>query len=156
MKMRCFDFEVTPNWWLCVLGDIPEGVMSMYDVPESVKDSFIVVHSDMENCRDILMDLLMEKDVCVVGYNIKGYDLIIANAIYQGLTPQQVNIISNMIINPGCIWDSKEHIRLQPFLKKKLYNLTFEDLMDDGTGSLKEKEATLGLSVLESSVPFDK
>ena len=154
--MRFFDFEVTPNWWLCVLGDLPEGVMSMYDIPESIKDNFIVVNSDMENCRDILMDLLMEKNVCVSGYNIKGYDLIIANAIYQGLTPQQICIINNMIINPGCMWDSKEHIRLQPFLNKKLYSLTFEDLMDDGTGSLKEKEAILGLSVLESSVPFDK
>ena len=126
-------------------------------MPETIKDNFIIVNSDMENCRDKLMDVFMEGEVSFWGYNIKHYDLIIANAIYNGFTPQQVNIISNMIINPGCIWDSKEHIRLQPFIKKKLNCIIFEDLLDDndGSGSLKDKEATLGLNILESSVSFD-
>lgn len=155
MKMRFFDFEVTPNWWLCVFGDMPDDATSREDIPESIKDNFVVVNSDMPNCRDLLISLLREKDVCVSGYNIKHYDLIIANAIYQGMTPQQVKIINDLIITPWNSWATKEHVRLQPFAKKRLGGVTFEDLMDDGDGSLKEKEACLGLNILESSVDFN-
>ena len=80
MKMRFFDFEVTPNWWLCVFGDMPE---NFEGVGEKVKDNFMIVSSDMPNSRDTLMQYIREKDYVLTGYNIKGYDLIIANAIYN-------------------------------------------------------------------------
>ena len=149
--MRFFDFEVTPNWWLCVLGDLPDG-----ELRENVKDSFKVVNSDMPNARNELISFMKESDIVLVGYNIKGYDLPIANGIYQGFNPQQIKIINDIIINPGCAWSTKEHCRLASFAKKRLSGVTYQDLLDDGTGSLKEKEATLGLSILESSVDFNK
>lgn len=154
--MRFFDFEVTPNWWLCVFGDYPEGLSPKDKIPREIKDTFVQINSDMPDARSRLLDLLREEGFVQSGYNVKRYDLMIANAIYQGFTPQQVNIISNIIINPGCTYSSKEHIRLSPFANKKLQGIVYQDLMDDGEGSLKEKEAVLGLDIHESTVPFDK
>ena len=153
MKMRFFDFEVTPNWWLCVFGDMPDNPA---DIKEEIKDGFIAIDSDMPNARDRLMEMLKEDDKVMTGYNIKGYDLVIANGIYQGFNPQQIKIINDIIINPGCAWDTKEHIRLAPFAKKRIRGLCYQDLLDDNDGSLKEKEAILGLDIMESSVDFNK
>lgn len=150
MKMRFFDFEVFPHWWLCVFGDMPEE-----SITNDIKNTFTIVHSDMPNARDLLISLLKEDGVCVCGYNIKHYDLIIANAIYQGLTPEEVRMINDIIINPSTAYSTKEHLRLAPMTKRK-FNTVYEDLMDDNSGSLKELEANLGLNILESSIPFDK
>ena len=152
MKMRFFDFEVTPNWWMCEFGDLPEDLSTLN---ESIKDTFVTVTSDMDNCRDLLLSLLREEGYVQVGYNVKGYDLVIANGIYQGFTPQQIKIINDIIINPSCAYTTKEHLRMMPFAKKKIKGVVYQDLMDDGSGSLKEKEATLGLNILESSVDFN-
>lgn len=150
MKMRFFDFEVFPHWWCCTFGDLPDGAIN-----ENIKDNFVVVRSDELNARDKLISLMKEDDVCVAGYNIKHYDLSIANAIYQGFTPEQVKIVNDIIIRPDTAWSTKEHIRLQPFAKRKL-SCVYQDLMDDSNGSLKEKEAILGMDIMESEVPFDK
>ena len=152
MKMRFFDFEVTPNWWLCVFGDLPD----CDKLTEDVKCNFITVNSDMPDARDRLLKLMREPNVVLVGYNIKKYDLIIANAIYQGFNAKQVKIVNDLIINPACAYSTKEHIRMQPFAKKRLSSVVYQDLLDDNDGSLKEKEAILGLNIMESSVPFDK
>jgi hypothetical protein len=149
MKMRFFDFEVTPNWWLCVFGDLPD------EITKDVKENFVIINSDMPNARDLLIKMLRD-DVVNVGYNIKGYDLIIANGIYQGFNPQQIKIINDIIINPACAWSTKEHIRMAPFAKKRLSGVVYQDLLDDNDGSLKEKEAILGLNIMESSVDFNK
>ena len=150
MKMRFFDFEVFPHWWLCVFGDMTDG-----PITTDVKNTFKVVHSDMPNARDILVSLLKEEGVCVCGYNIKHYDLIIANAIYQGLKPEEVKIINDIIIDPSMAYATKEHLRLSSMTKRK-FNTVYEDLMDDNSGTLKELEANLGLNILESSVDFNK
>ena len=155
MKFRFFDFEVFPNWWCCVFGDLPENWKETGVTPD-IKDTFQIVRSDYLNARDDLLRLLTEKDIVKSGYNIKGYDLIIANAIKQGLSPQEVKMVSDMIINPSLMYTSREYNVLAPFIKKKLTNTSYVDLMDDSTGSLKEKEATLGLSVMETNVEFDK
>ena len=149
MIMRFFDFEVFPHWWCCTFGDLSD------DVNENIKDTFVVVRSDESGARDTLIKLMKEQGVCVTGYNIKHYDLSIANAVYQGFTPEQVKIVSDIIIRPDLAWTTKEHIRLQPFAKRKL-SCVYQDLMDDGNGSLKEKEAILGMDIMESEVPFDK
>lgn len=156
LRLRFFDFEVFPNWWCCVFGDEPEDWDTYNCDVDSVKKNFKLVTSDDVNARDNLMSLLKEEGYCVTGYNIKYYDLAIANTIYQGFNPQQVRIVSDIIINPSLAYSSKEHLRMSPFAKKKLQVSSFQDLMNDATGSLKEKEAILGLDILESSVPFDK
>ena len=143
MKMRFFDFEVTPNWWLCIFGDYDEQYIINKKMSEDIKKTFVEVNSDMPDARERLLSIIREEDFVQTGYNVKGYDLVIANAIYQGFTPQQVNIISNIIINPSLQWSSKEHMRLAPFAKRKLSKVSYQDLMDDGEGSLKEKDAFL-------------
>lgn len=155
MKMRFFDFEVTPNWWLCVFGDLPEGA-TKDTITEDIKSTFVEVNSDMPGARDLLLNMMRPTDVVNVGYNIKNYDLMIANGIYQGFTPQQIKIINDIIINPGCAWSTKEHCRMSPFAKKRMSGITYLDLFDSSDGTLKDKEATFELSILESSVPFDK
>lgn len=155
MKFRFFDFEVFPNWWCCVFGDLPED-WKENKVTEAIKNNFRVVSSDSPTARDDLMKELLEKDVVKSGYNIKGYDLIIANAIRQGLNPQEVKIVNDLIINPNLAYESKEHYILKSYIYKKLSSIEYVDLMDDCTGSLKEKEAILGLNVLESNISFDK
>ena len=155
MKIRFFDFEVFPNWWCCVFGDLPED-WKENRVTETIKDTFRVVSSDSPTARDDLMKELLEKDVVKSGYNIKQYDLIIANAIRQGLTPQEVKIVNDLIISPNIAYESKEHYMLRSYIYKRISSIDYVDLMDDCIGSLKEKEATLGLNVLESNIPFDK
>ena len=87
---RFFDFEVTPNWWCVTFGDLPD---DLDNLNESIKDTFTVIDSDMYNARDLLISTLREEFHVMFGYNIKGYDLVIANAIYQGFTPQQVFLV---------------------------------------------------------------
>lgn len=152
MKMRFFDFEVFKHWWCCVFGDMPEDTST---ITENVKDTFDCISSDDFNCRDNLIAKLNEPGYVNAGYNIKHYDLIIANAIYQGFSPEQIKIISDIIINPGCAWETREHMRLEPFTKKRYSKIAYQDLMDDSDGTLKQKEAILGLNILESSVHFD-
>lgn len=152
MQERFFDFEVLPHWWLCVLGDYKARV------DEGIKDTFVIIHSDMPDAREKLMKLMHEENVALFGYNIKRYDLMIANAIYNGFSPEQVKIVNDIIINPSLKYSSKEHIRLQSFANRRLSGCVYQDLMDDDPigGSLKDKEGNMGLSVLESSVDFDK
>ena len=76
-------------------------------------------------------------------HHITSGKILTADArLKKWFSPEQIKIINDIIINPGCAWDSKEHIMLQSFAKRKLTSLCYSDLMDDATGSLKEKEAT--------------
>lgn len=155
MTLKFFDFEVFPHWWSCVFGILPDDWEQ--DKPnEDIKSTFTIVTSDDLNARDNLLKELQEEGYVNVGYNIKNYDLMIANTIYQGFSPEQVKMVNDIIINPAAQWASKEHIRMAPFAKRRMSGLTYLDLFDSSDGTLKDKESTLGLNILESSVPFDK
>lgn len=158
MKLRFFDFEVYPHWWCVTFGDFPEGELSQDNrwtfVKKEIKKDFITVTSDDPKARDKVLGLI--KDVCCPGYNIKKYDLTILNAVYQGFSPEQIKIISDLTIKAASPNDSKEHARLASFANKRMRNMVYLDLFDSSTGSLKDKEAILGLSVMETTVPFDK
>ena len=150
MILRFFDFEVTPNWWLCIIGDLN----NEESVDESIKSSFVEINSDMPNARDLMIKMFRDDNYVLCGYNIKRYDLIIANAIYQGLDARQVKLVSDMIVTNEC--NTIEQQRVYPLTKTKMRGVCYQDLMDDNNGSLKEKESILGLNIIESSVPFDK
>ena len=93
MHLRFFDFEVLPHWWCCVFGDLPDDWRENKP-DESIKETFITVTSDMPVNRQMIIDMMRECDYCLVGYNIKNYDLMIGNGIYQGFTPEQIKIIN--------------------------------------------------------------
>lgn len=149
---QMFDFEVFPNWWCCVVGKYPQDD----DIPESIKDDFLVVTSDMSNARDVLLDCMCDRNWVNMGYNIKYYDNIILNGVASGFTPRQLKILSDIVIDPERQYDSAEHARIAPFARKKYNNFIYQDMMDDNTGSLKEKEACMQLDIRETTVPFDK
>ena len=150
MIERFFDFEVLPHWWLCVFCDYKPNL-------RATEHEYIIIHSDMPEAREKLIALMREENVVLFGYNIKRYDLMIANAIYNGFSPEQVKIVNDIIINPALKYSSKEHIKLQSFANRRLSGCVYQDLMDDDPigGSLKDKEGNMGLSVLESSVDFN-
>ena len=158
MQLRFFDLEVFPEWWCCTFGDLPDTITDIHHIDESIKDTFITVTSDDKFAREHFVELIKAPDVCAVGYNIKGYDLMISNAIYQGFDPRIIKIVSDWIVVPRKMMfsGSKEIRMLQDFANKRISGTTYLDTFDSSTGSLKDKEAILGLSVRESDVPFDK
>lgn len=152
LKEQMFDFEVFPNWWCCVIGKYPED----QNIPESIKDTFIVISSDMIDAKDKLLTIMTNREYVNMGYNIKYYDNIILNGVASGFSPRQLKILSDLIIDPSREYDSVEHMRLFPFVRRKYNNFIYQDLFDDNDGSLKEKEACMQLDIRESNVPFDK
>lgn len=155
MKLRFFDFEVFPKWWCCIFGDMDKDG-DLHDA-KFEKQHMTIITSDDTDARDKLLSMFYEPNCCNVGYNIKHYDLIILNAIRNGLTPSQVYVVSDLIIRPDHQWLTKEHIKLQPFARKALRTIMHYDLMDDNDmTSLKQKEAIMGLNIYESQVDFNK
>lgn len=152
LKEQFFDFEVFPNWWCCVIGKYPEDD----NIHESIKNDFLIVTSDEAGAREHLLSILCDCTYCNFGYNNKRYDNIILNGIANGFTPRQLRILSDIIINPDAQYQSQEAIRIAPFAKKRYQNFVYQDMFDDNTGSLKEKEACMQLDIRESDVPFDK
>lgn len=158
MVLQFFDFEVYPEWWCVTFGLFPDGKLNndnRWDfVQTSIKESFITITSDEPKARDQILEIV--RNSCIVGYNIKKYDLVLLNAIYQGFTPTQVKLVSDLCINAVSQFSSKEAMRMAPFANKRMRGTVHLDLFDSSVGSLKDKEAILGLSVQETSVPFNK
>lgn len=152
LKEQMFDFEVFPNWWCCVIGKYPQDD----NVQESIKDDFIVISSDNSTAREDLLAIMTDRTHVNMGYNIKYYDNIILNGVANGFSPRQLKILSDIIINPERQYDSQENLLIAPFARKKYNNFIYQDMLDDNTGSLKEKEACMQLDIRESTVPFDK
>jgi hypothetical protein len=152
LKEQFFDFEVYPEWWCCVIGKYPDDD----NIPESIKDDFIVVTSDDASARETLLNIVCNPEYCNFGYNNKRYDNIILNGVANGFTPRQIKILSDIIINPEVQYESQEAMRIAPFAKKRYQNFIYQDMFDDNSGSLKEKEACMQLDIRESTVPFDK
>ena len=133
MTYRVFEMEVFPTWWCLVYKD--HGA-----------NKHTVIRSDSPTYKADLINMKMQ--VTLVGFNIKGYDLRILNAINHDYDPAEVYEVSQAIINdtPHAFND---------FTFWNSYNFT--DLYDDWLfGSLKEYEANSGMSIMESEVPFDK
>lgn len=152
LKEQMFDFEVLPNWWCCVIGKYPEDD----NIPESIKDEFLVVSSDDPTPRETLLAIMQDKTYVNMGYNIKYYDNIILNGVANGFSPSQLKKLSDIILHPEKEYDSVEHMRIAPFARKRYNNFIYQDMLDDNKGSLKEKEACMQLDIRESNVPFDK
>ena len=152
MKSKFFDFEVFPNWWCVVIGTYPDDG----NLTEDLKNDFVVISSDTPAAREELLKIVEDKNYVFMGYNNKHYDNIILNGIDVGFNPQQLRILNDIILDPEKAYNTLEHIRIAPFARKKYNNFIYQDLMDDNTGSLKEKECCLQLDIRESSVPFDK
>lgn len=152
---RFIDFEVFAHWWCVVAYDYDAENFSKEQVYKTRK----VVTSNDEHARDKMLALLREDGIYLFGQNIKKYDLIIANAIWQGLPPEDVKRVSDIIINPTMQYSSKQHMLVAHFAEPRcrLRKVKFQDLIGDNARmGLKEMENIMGCAIVECNVPFDK
>lgn len=132
MRIVSYDFEVFAYDWLAVLKDKETGIRTR-------------IHNDSEALK-----MAVSEDTIYVGFNSKHYDQFIMKAAVCGFTPQEIKQVNDFIIGGGQGWDC-------PMLKDFYFAFNNVDVKDDMQMglSLKAIEAHLGLSVKESSVPFD-
>ncbi|MDR0820906.1 MAG: DNA polymerase elongation subunit (family B), partial [Oscillospiraceae bacterium] len=132
MRLITYDCEVFAHDWLVVLKDIETG-------------RFTAIHNDNEELKQCMTD-----DCVYVGFNSKHYDQFIIKAICCGFSPQEVKQVNDFIIGGGQGWEC-------PMLRDQYFRFPNVDIKDDMQMglSLKAIEGHLGLSVKESTVPFD-
>lgn len=136
MQEVVFDMEVFPDWWCMV-----------YTNPDNM-DEKLVLTSDNPNYKQIINQLIVKR--CLIGFNIKGYDLRILNAIIHSCDPYRVYQLSKAIVETG---DESDPFNNYTFWNK----FNFSDLFDDWKfGSLKEFESNIGMSIRESEISFDR
>lgn len=170
MKLKFIDFETYPEYWCCVVSDEEdEYESSVYDFKftpaeeQKIKDKMRVYSSDNKNDYDNLM-----RDVrvgVVTGYNIKRFDLILFKCIELKFTPRQLYIVSQVLtgkmmfpselnVTNNEIARISQHV--SGWSAKWQGAQAYQDLMDDNSKGLKDKEASFGMDIRETTVPFGK
>lgn len=132
MRLISYDCEVFAHDWLVTLKDKETGV-------------YTCIWNDNEALKMALSD-----DCIYVGFNSKHYDQYIIKAIAAGLSPEEIKQVNDYIIAGGQGWQC-------PLLDGIYFRFSNVDIRDDTQQglSLKAIEGHLGMSVKESSVPFD-
>lgn len=132
MRIVTYDMEVFAHDWLASFKDKETGRRTK-------------IWNDNEALKACLDD-----EVIYVGFNSKHYDQFIIKAIACGFTPEEVKKVNDFIIGGGQGWEC-------PMLKDFYFRFNNVDIKDDMQMglSLKAIEGHLGMSVKESSVPFD-
>lgn len=131
MKNVFIDSEVFEGWW-CIVADCD--------------DKKIIIRSDQKDYMKYIKALV--KNPLLIGYNLKGYDLKIINAIYNGYDAFEVHRLSKAIIEKN--WEHPANNY------KYWFRYHFIDLYDDMLRmSLKEIESNMGISIVESNIPFE-
>jgi hypothetical protein len=132
MKIITYDCEVFAYDWLVTLKDKESGI-------------FTCIWNDSEALKACL-----DEETIYIGFNSKHYDSYIIKAIALGLSNQEVKQVNDYIIGGGQGWQC-------PLLNGFYFQFNNVDIRDDTQQglSLKAIEGHLGMSVKESSVPFD-
>lgn len=142
MREVVFDLEVFPEWWCMVYTD---------PLDITIKK---VVTSDMPNYMRTIKNLIPGN--CLIGFNIKNYDMRILNGICHSCDPYRIYELSKNIIEHE---DDEEYTEsADPFNNYGFWNrFNFSDLYDDWRfGSLKAFESNMGMSIRESEISFDR
>lgn len=131
MRIVTYDVEVFRFDWLVTFKDKESG-------------QFTCIWNDNEALKACLDD-----DTIYIGFNSKHYDTYIIKAIAGGLSNAEIKQVNDFIIGGGQGWQC-------PLLDFyfKFNNVDIRDDTQMGL-SLKAIEGHLGISVKESSVPFD-
>lgn len=132
MRLVTYDCEVFAYDWLVTIKDKETGQRTR-------------IWNDNEALKMALSD-----DCVYIGFNSKHYDQFIVKAIAADFTPQEIKKVNDFIIGGGQGWDC-------PLLKNFYFAFNNVDIKDDVQMglSLKAIEGHLGISVQESTVPFD-
>lgn len=143
MREVVFDIEVFPEWW-CIVHTDPEDI--------TVKK---VITSDMPNYMRTIKNLIPGN--CLIGFNIKNYDLRILNGICHSCDPERLYELSKNIIEHEDDEEDWGEVK-DPFNNYGFWNrFNFSDLYDDWRfGSLKSFESNIGMSIKESDISFDR
>ncbi len=135
MKIYVYDFEVFACDWIGIFKDKDTG-------------EYTIIHNDPRGLRNFI-----NSDSVYVGFNSKNYDQFIVKAIcnHEEIFPEIVKELNDFIIAEGR--NGWEH----PYIKENWYTFNNIDIRDDCQFglSLKAIEGHLGMSIEESSVPFD-
>lgn len=120
-----------------------------YDYLVTLKDKKTGYKTRIWNDNEAVKACINEEDV-FVGFNSKHYDQFMIKAICCGFSPQEVKQVNDYIIGGGQGWEC-------PMLQDHFFRFNNVDIKDDMQMglSLKAIEGHLGMSVRESSVPFD-
>lgn len=129
--MFVFDFEVFMYDWLVVFKDI------------TTKEYTKIIN----NVTELETFYKKNKDKIFFGYNSKNFDNIIFDAVLSGIEPYSVMLL---LFKDVPIYNIYKTFRITR------HKLNTFDLMQDILGmSLKEAEGYMGMSVEETTVPFD-
>lgn len=127
--LHFIDFEVMKHNWLCVIiNPVSKTKKVIVDDPGELEDYY-----------------KKAKDEIFVGFNIRGYDQWIFKAILGGFNPKKMN--------DHIIAQNKSPYRFSSTLNKIPINIF--DVMPNPPVSLKTLEAFMGVSIKETTIPFD-
>lgn len=132
MRIVSYDCEVFAYNWLVVLKDKETGTCTrIWDDNEALK-------------------ACLDDETIYIGFNSKHYDQYIIKAIAADFSPQEIKQVNDFIIAGGQGWQCS-------LLDGIYFNFNNVDIRDDTQKglSLKAIEGHLGMSVKESSIPFD-
>ena len=132
MEIIIYDCEVYKHDWLVVF-------------KHKATSTYTVIHNDPEALQQAISD-----DCVYIGFNSKFYDQYIIKGICAGLTNAEIKQLNDFIIRGNQGWQ-------YPALNGFYFQFNNVDIRDDMQMglSLKAIEGHLGLSVEESTVPFD-
>lgn len=132
MRLLTYDCEVFAYDWLVVFKDKETGI-------------YTCIWNDNEALK-----MALDDEGVYVSFNGKHYDQFIIKAIAAGFTPQEIKQVNDYIIKGNQGWNC-------PLLKDFYFAFNNVDIKDDMQMglSLKAIEGHLGISVQESTVPFD-
>lgn len=131
MKFILYDFEVFEYDWLVVFKEPSKEHTVIYNDTEKLKGFFN-----------------QHKNSIFVGFNNRHYDDYILKAILSDINPK--------VVNDWIIRDEKQGWEFPNLNSIYFLSLDLRNDIPGGIGlSLKEIESNLGMSIEESSVPFD-
>lgn len=131
MKMIIYDFECFAYDWLVVFKEPSKEHTVIYNDTEKLKGFFN-----------------QHKNSIFVGFNNRHYDDYILKAILSDINPK--------VVNDWIIRDEKQGWEFPNLNSVYFLSLDLRNDIPGGIGlSLKEIESNLGMSIEESSVPFD-
>ncbi len=171
MKMKFFDFETYPNWWCVVVSDEePKYNSSKYKYAFTAEEEAAIkakmrVYTSDDGVEGIKRYLADTSTGVLTGYNSKRFDMVIQKCISMQFTPRQIFIAAQLLIEnqqfPEELQVSQHEIlRISQYVRgwqAKWQNAeASQDLMDDSDKGLKDKEASYGMDIRETVVPWNK
>lgn len=171
MKMKFFDFETYPDWWCVVVSDEePSYNSKKYDYKFTLEEERAIkskmrVYTSDDGPEGIKRYLADTATGVLSGYNSKRFDMIMQKCISMHFTPRQVYIASQIVMKkneypPEMQVTGREIAQISQYVtgwsaRWKGAQAT-QDLLDDSSGGLKDKEASYGMDIREAEVPFGK